>query len=590
MGTLFGLKAFAVAILGGITSAWGVMAAGLLFGIAEALITTTLGSGFTQILSFSLVIVALALQPERPVRPRRDQEGVRRRAPSPAPARAGAAGSARRRWRPSRCSRLPRLALQVNSYYVFVLANVALLAVAGIGLNVLLGLTGQVSLGHVGFYAIGAYTVALLDHAGRLQLLACLAAGRGARRRARRPARAAGAARPRSLPGDDHDRLRLRRRERHRRMAQPHRRAERHHGRGRARARRPRQRRAGDGADRRSLAAGVAARGYSPGSRAAPGARRCARCATRRPRPKRSASTRWRSSAWPSRSRPLCAGAPAALFAPLAGFVTPHTFGFVQSILFVLVVMIGGAGSVAGPLVGAHRRRRPARAALQLRGRAPAGVRRDAAGGALDRAGRRGRPAGAGLAPPLVARATAGAGATGRAPAGLRARPRLGARGDGADDAVRRPARRRHAVDDGTAGPHHRLIGPNGAGKTTALNMLSGFYRASAGSFALGDAGAARAQRLRIARAGVARTYQTSQLFGSLSVRGQRRPGGPSRPRSARCSAPAAPARRQRAIAARELLDFCGYAGRARRPRRRPRACRPAPGRNRTRARAPPAR
>ena len=63
MGTLFGLKAFAVAILGGITSAWGVMAAGLLFGIAEALITTMLGSGFTQILSFSLVIVALALKP-----------------------------------------------------------------------------------------------------------------------------------------------------------------------------------------------------------------------------------------------------------------------------------------------------------------------------------------------------------------------------------------------------------------------------------------------------------------------------------------------------------------------------------------------
>jgi len=39
------------------------MAASLLFGIAEALITTTLGSGFTQILSFSLVIVALALKP-----------------------------------------------------------------------------------------------------------------------------------------------------------------------------------------------------------------------------------------------------------------------------------------------------------------------------------------------------------------------------------------------------------------------------------------------------------------------------------------------------------------------------------------------
>ncbi|MFN3437509.1 MAG: branched-chain amino acid ABC transporter permease [Acidovorax sp.] len=63
MGTLFGLKAFAVAILGGIGSAWGVMAAGLLFGVAEALITSTLGSGYTQILTFSLVIVALAVRP-----------------------------------------------------------------------------------------------------------------------------------------------------------------------------------------------------------------------------------------------------------------------------------------------------------------------------------------------------------------------------------------------------------------------------------------------------------------------------------------------------------------------------------------------
>lgn len=63
MGTLFGLKAFAVAILGGITSAWGVMFAGLLFGVAEALITATLGSGYTQIITFALVIAALAWKP-----------------------------------------------------------------------------------------------------------------------------------------------------------------------------------------------------------------------------------------------------------------------------------------------------------------------------------------------------------------------------------------------------------------------------------------------------------------------------------------------------------------------------------------------
>ena len=63
MGTLFGLKAFAVAILGGITSAWGVMLAGLVFGVAESMITALLGSAYTQILTFTLVIVALAAMP-----------------------------------------------------------------------------------------------------------------------------------------------------------------------------------------------------------------------------------------------------------------------------------------------------------------------------------------------------------------------------------------------------------------------------------------------------------------------------------------------------------------------------------------------
>jgi branched-chain amino acid transport system permease protein len=63
MGTLFGIKAFAVAILGGITSAFGVMFAGLLYGMAEALVTALLGSTYTQIVMFTLVIAALALLP-----------------------------------------------------------------------------------------------------------------------------------------------------------------------------------------------------------------------------------------------------------------------------------------------------------------------------------------------------------------------------------------------------------------------------------------------------------------------------------------------------------------------------------------------
>ncbi|AEX23717.1 branched-chain amino acid ABC transporter permease [Vibrio sp. EJY3] len=63
MGTLFGLKAFAVAILGGITSASGVFTAGIIFGLVEAIVTVYLGSAFTQIITFTLVIFALAVKP-----------------------------------------------------------------------------------------------------------------------------------------------------------------------------------------------------------------------------------------------------------------------------------------------------------------------------------------------------------------------------------------------------------------------------------------------------------------------------------------------------------------------------------------------
>ncbi len=63
MGTLFGIKAFAVAIIGGIMSPWGVMIAGLAYGVVEALTTSMLGSVYTQIVTFGLVIIVLAVMP-----------------------------------------------------------------------------------------------------------------------------------------------------------------------------------------------------------------------------------------------------------------------------------------------------------------------------------------------------------------------------------------------------------------------------------------------------------------------------------------------------------------------------------------------
>ena len=74
----------------------------------------------------------------------------------------------------------PVLALHVNggSYYVNVVNLVGIHALVAIGLNILVGYTGQISLGHAGFYAIGAYVQALLvAKLGVPLLLALVAAG-----------------------------------------------------------------------------------------------------------------------------------------------------------------------------------------------------------------------------------------------------------------------------------------------------------------------------------------------------------------------------------------------------------------------------
>ena len=63
MGTLFGLKAFAAAIIGGLLSAPGCMIAGLLYGLLEAVITSNLPSAYREIVGFSLLILVLIIKP-----------------------------------------------------------------------------------------------------------------------------------------------------------------------------------------------------------------------------------------------------------------------------------------------------------------------------------------------------------------------------------------------------------------------------------------------------------------------------------------------------------------------------------------------
>lgn len=62
------------------------------------------------------------------------------------------------------------------------------------------------------------------------------------------------------------------------------------------------------------------------------------------------------------------------------------------------------------------------------------------------------------------------------------------------------------------------LIGPNGAGKTSLFNCISGLYRPTAGAIEIAGANVTTLSAHRIARLGIARTFQTPALFKGLNV------------------------------------------------------------------------
>ena len=62
------------------------------------------------------------------------------------------------------------------------------------------------------------------------------------------------------------------------------------------------------------------------------------------------------------------------------------------------------------------------------------------------------------------------------------------------------------------------IIGPNGSGKTTLLNALSGASHADAGSIRVDGKEVFRLKPHRIARLGLARTFQNIRIFGNLTV------------------------------------------------------------------------
>jgi branched-chain amino acid transport system ATP-binding protein len=98
------------------------------------------------------------------------------------------------------------------------------------------------------------------------------------------------------------------------------------------------------------------------------------------------------------------------------------------------------------------------------------------------------------------------------------------------------------------------LIGPNGAGKTTLFAIISGFLKPSDGVIRYGGADVTGEPPYRLARRGIARTFQIVQPFAGLSVRENILVGAHLHHRS-RVTALAAAEKVGREVGLAELLD-----------------------------------
>jgi branched-chain amino acid transport system ATP-binding protein len=401
-----------------------------------------------------------------------------------------------------------------NGYELYVIALVGLTAIVGIGLNVLLGLTGQISLGHVAFYAIGAYTLGILTtKAGWSFWLALPLAGVVAgfaglllaipALRVRGPYLAMvtiafgfvveqGAAEWSGLTGGWNGLMGV-----------------------------PPPRAFGFEFSEREIAFLILALTvaalflYARLSGSAWGK------AMRAVRDSETASlsiglnpTLVRAAAFAISA--VAAGVAGGVFASISNFISPESFPFFQSILFLLVVMLGGAGRTFGPLIGAvivvllpEVLSFLAEYRLLFVGVLMLLVLRLAPGGFVGLFSRWfDTPTGeqrAGAQQDVAAYLKQGA--AGHALSVQDLSISFGG------------VRSLNALTfDAKPGAITSIIGPNGAGKTTALNLICGFYRPDAGAVRLGPQDVTALPSHRLARAGIARTYQTSQLFGSLSV------------------------------------------------------------------------
>lgn len=216
------------------------------------------------------------------------------------------------------------------------------------------------------------------------------------------------------------------------------------------------------------------------------------------------------------------------LFATLQSYITPDAFTFDLSVLFFIAILIGGRGSVLGPLLAtALLTVLPELAAplvawstflyaallLLIVLVVPGGI-----ADVLDFSSRRALPSGRAVVPrpPLLPALLTGD--TGREQLSLHdtGQDELSLRGISLSfGAVR-------AIDgldlDVRPGEVHGLIGPNGSGKTTTLNAICGFAVPQAGTIRLGAAALPMGAAPLRAAAGIGRTFQTPRIVGEASV------------------------------------------------------------------------
>jgi ABC-type branched-subunit amino acid transport system ATPase component/ABC-type branched-subunit amino acid transport system permease subunit len=212
------------------------------------------------------------------------------------------------------------------------------------------------------------------------------------------------------------------------------------------------------------------------------------------------------------------AGVAGGLFASLQTYITPDAFTFDLSLLFFIAVLIGGRGSILGPLLGTIILTLLPEIAAPLAAWStcvyailllvivlvlPGGI-----AALLDFRNRRPLPRNRTIQPHLGALGTLLN--TARPQTTMELRNVVLSFGG-----VR-------AIDgldlDVAPGAVHGLIGPNGSGKTTTLNVISGYYQPQAGAIALGALRLlGRAPHTRAGH-GIARTFQTPRIIGESTV------------------------------------------------------------------------